>query len=285
MSGQAATGGIQWQQGDTLVVLDVAPAEISGGLSRLWQRVLDGVDSLGEGEWERPTRCSEWKAVDIANHLSDTASWVTQLVADAAAGRPSHVFDGFEPRGVPKRLTDAADRTPAVAARRLRESLEGLGSLAAGLDFEAMVDERVDTPLGAQPSAVGFLHLFWDTWLHERDLFLPLDREVPEREAEVRLAALYTLRMEGYIHDLLHRRVSTLLDLHGAFSGCLLLQAGPGELRVEQVPDGTPAEHVLHGDAATVVDALCGRGDLTAALAGEPDGLATVSSIRAVLAG
>jgi uncharacterized protein (TIGR03083 family) len=285
MTATAATGGMQWQQGDIAVVLDVAPTAASAALPRLWQRILDGVEALGPDDWERPTRCSEWAVVDIVNHLGDTGSWVLDIMDAAETGRHSTVFDNFEPRGVPKRLTEGADRTPAVARRRLREAIAAVRDRLAPLDAETAASVLLDTPLGPQPAGVGVLHLFWDTWLHERDLFLPLGRRVAEEPEEVRLAALYSLRMEGYIQTLFGRQVSVRLALDGAVDSVLSLEADGSELRIQVAPPGSADQGALRGDAAAAVDALCGRGELAAALAGPEEALQSVSSLRTILAG
>jgi uncharacterized protein (TIGR03083 family) len=285
MEAVAATGGMQWQQGDVRVALDVTPADVAAGLARLWRRLLDGVDALAPNEWERPTRCAEWTVVDVVNHLGDTGSWVVDIVDAVAEGRESHVFDNFEPRGVPKRLTDAADRDPVVARRRMSEGFEAVRARLPLLDDREAAQLLLTTPLGPQPPAVGLLHLFWDTWLHERDMFLPLHRPVPELADEVRMAAVYTLRMEGYIQAMFGRELSVGLVLDGALRDTVAVELHPTELRVEVVPPDRTPENVLRGDAATAVDALCGRGALEASLQGPDDVRGSISALRTVLAG
>lgn len=285
MTATAATGGMQWQQGDVRVTLDVAPAEVTTALSRLWQRLLDSVDALAEDDFERPTRCSEWTVVDLVNHLADTASWGIEIITAGQEGRVSHLFDGFEPRGVPKRLTDAADRTPTVARRRMLENTARLREMVSGLDPVAAMDLPVSTPVGDQPSMAGLLHYFWDCWLHERDLLLPLGRPVPELADEVRLALVYILRLEGYVHSLFKREVSVALELSGAWAETLLFTVDAGQIRAQAAAGGETARYTLRGDSATVVDALSGRGEMQAALQGDAEGRDSVSAIRAVLAG
>jgi len=281
----AAVGGMEWQQGDQRVVLDVASAEVVAALARVWQRILEGVDALEPDDWERPTRCADWTVVDVVNHLGDTGSWVVDIIDAAAEGRHSTVFDNFEPRGIPKRLTDAADRSPAVARRRLGEAIEAVRSRLPLLDADGTRDLLLDTPLGKQPPAVGLLHLFWDTWLHERDVFLPLGRDVPELADELRLVTVYTLRMEGYIQGLFQRELSLGLVLDGGLRATAAIELHPAELRIQFVaPDATP-EAVLRGDAAAAVDALCGRGEVEAALQGSDEVRSSVSGLRSVLAG
>jgi uncharacterized protein (TIGR03083 family) len=286
MNAAAATGGMQWQQGGVLVAFDVAPAEVTAGLSRLWQRISDGLDALSPEDWERPSRCLDWAVVDVANHLADTGTWVASCMDAAAAGRRTEFFTDFDPIRIPKQLTDAADRSPAVVRRRLADSLDGLRDRLSALDEDAARDGLVETPLGQQPPAAGLAHLFWDTWLHERDVFLALGGDVPVLAEDVRLAALYSLRMEAYIQTLMHREVHVGLELHGALEETLVLDVSPGATRVAMLRDGDAAPPtLLRGDAASAVDALSGRGDVAAALEGPADVRSSISVLRTVLAG
>jgi uncharacterized protein (TIGR03083 family) len=284
MTTEAATGGMQWELGGASVALDVDPAAVPPALLRVWGRICQGLDELEPAQWQHPTRCSEWQVVDIVNHLADTCSWVVDVIDSAAEGRRSTIFDGFEPRGVPKRLTDAADRDPAAARRRLDGAIAAVTARVAIHDPASLTDVLLLTPLGEQPAPAGLLHLTWDTWLHERDLFLPLGRRTPVERDEVRMVALYTLRMEGFIAMLFKREVHTALVLHGALDDTLRLDLSGKRLRAG-AGTAEDAAHVLQGEAATVVDALCGRGELGAALDGAEEARASLGGLRSLLAG
>jgi uncharacterized protein (TIGR03083 family) len=281
MSVEPAAGGMQWLQGYVRVTLGLAPDEVVAALARLWSRVARGATELREDDWERPTRCSEWRAVDIVNHLADLNTAMREVVAAAGRGDTTGLFEGFDPRTVPKLLTDAASRDPQAALDRLTTSVQAM------LDELDRLDGRrgelsVETPVGRQPLAAALLHVLWDTWLHERDLFLPLGHSVPELEDELRLCLLYTLRMSGYIESLFGREAHVLLRVHGGLEATLLLDVQAGATRFEVVEDD-PTQPQLHADAATAVDALCGRADLDAALHGPEEMRASLRSLRAVL--
>jgi len=275
---------MRWSSGRGSNAVDLVPADVSTALSRMWSRLARAVEALPDADWEHPSRCSEWRAVDVVNHIADMNGLAVSVIVAGMSGERTSAFDGFDPRTTPQRLLDAADRNPAVARRRLLESLE---TMLAGIDSLAdSAEVPMETPLGRQPMAVSTTHLLWDTWLHERDIFLPLGQALPEVADEVRLAALYSLRMIGFFAQLFQRDVHVPLRLHGAWEGTLLLDAGGGDMSVRVVDAGAGdlGPH-LRGDAATAVDALCGRGDLAAALDGPDELRDALSSLRMVLAG
>ena len=98
------------------------------------------------------------------------------------------------------------------------------------------------------------LHIFFDSWVHERDALLPLGIEPPALDDETGAVATYVV---GVAATLASRPVATVI-------------AG---VRVT-VGDGPPAVTPETGadidetEVATIIDALCGRGSLNAALAG-----------------
>jgi uncharacterized protein (TIGR03083 family) len=277
----AATGehALEWTSGESRVVLDLVPMEVLGALMRLRTRLLQRIDALPAGAAEHPTRCAEWRAVDVVNHLSDTTHWAAEVTAAAAQGRSSDVFTGFHVRRTPKQLTDAASRDLDAARARLHEAMDrSLGQVA---EVMAALDKLTATPLGPQPFAVAALHGLWDTWLHERDLLLPLGVEVPQHEDEVRLSALYTLRLVGLCVAMAGDQLSATVQLRGATAARLRLDASPA-LTAVRAGDGEPQ---IHADAATLVDVLSGRGDVDAALDGPAELRAGLSGLRPLLAG
>lgn len=259
--------------------LDVLPLEVLGAFNRLCARLVERIDALPDGVAEQPTRCADWRAVDLVNHLADTTSWATEVTTAAAEQRETTIFAGFHVRRTPKQLTDAQPRDLAAARARLHANIAA--NLALVPEIVRLGNGLCQTPLGPQPFPVAALHAMWDTWLHERDLLIPLGIDPPQHEDEVRLCALYSLRLLGLFVAMSGQELSVTLRLHGATETTLRLDATPQLTAVRVVDDPTPQ---LSGDAAAAVDALTGRGD-PAALEGPAELRAALSPLRAVLAG
>lgn len=277
---------LEWSGGEGRVALDVVPLEVFGALTRLRLRLLRRIDALPASDAELPTRCSEWRVVDLVNHLADTAQWATDALDAAAAGETSIAIfaANFDPVATPKRLTDAVSRDLDQARTRLHALIDaGLRQVPGGV---LLLDRPTPTPLGPQPFPVAVLHLLWDTWLHERDMFLAGGgASIPEHEDEVRLCAIYTLRMLGLMFALRGRERALVVELHGATDVWLRLDVRSGETVVRCVDSADDDALILRGDAATVVDALTGRGDVDAALDGPAEARRGLRSLSRLLAG
>ena len=280
MATKAGGHALEWTSGDNRVVLDLIPIEVLGALMRLRTRLLERIDALPAEAADRPTRCSEWRAVDLVNHLADTTQWASAVTAAAVRGESAGIFAGFHVRRTPKQLTDAAPHDLDAARARLHAAMEeSLGQVA---DVVAVGERPAETPVGPQPFPVAALHVLWDTWLHERDLCLPAGVEPPQHEDETRLCAVYTLRMVGLCIAMMGGEVSATVRLHGGTEVTLRLDASPALTSVRIVDDEAPQ---LSGDAATMIDALTGRGGLDAALDGPAELRTALGPLRAVLAG
>jgi uncharacterized protein (TIGR03083 family) len=274
---------LEWRSGDTRIALDILPLEVLGALNRLRTRLLQSIDNLTPAQAEAQTRCDTWRAVDLVNHLADTTAWATESIAAATENRTTSIFDGFNVRDTPKRLTDNAPRDLDTARARLHAAMaDNMRQVPAAL---ALHDRLSPTPLGPQPFPVAALHVMWDTWLHERDLLLPLGITPPPHEDEVRLCVIYTLRVVGFMTALRGRELSATLQLSGATDITLRLDVDAKQTLVAIVDNQPADDATLHADAATIVDALTGRGDIATALQGPPELRNALGALARVFAG
>ena len=130
-----------------------------------------------------------------------------------------------------------------------------------------------ESPLGHLPARLLFGHAFWDSWLHERDIFVPLGT-VPVEPDELLAVTCFCLLFAGLQGGLLGDERAT---------GPRLLAPVDVRLRFDELPDtalrveyDTGARIDLidrstaspAGSAVALVDGFTGRGP-TAALAAE----------------
>ena len=104
------------------------------------------------------------------------------------------------------------------------------------------------------PWWVSALHIFFDSWVHERDALLPLGIEVPVVEDEARPVATYVV---GLAATLASTPITTVI---AGVRVCV----GDGPPEVEPERD----VHLDDREIADAIDALCGRGSLHSALRG-----------------
>ena len=140
------------------------------------QRFVSILQGFGPGDWAAPTRCADWSAHDVVRHLCDATAFA------AAAGADDRTLDmtaGFDPRITPREyLAASAGESTATTLGRLMALTSELlacarGRLAGGSRFDVYV------PYGPMDWTVLLLHLFWDSWIHERDVLLARGAEHP----------------------------------------------------------------------------------------------------------
>ena len=234
-------------QGELIhVELDPAPMLVAYATHR--RRLATAALDLDAAQLASPSRCARWSVADVLRHLCDVDSWMTAIWA---GGQPP--FDAFDPRSTPDEHV-AAGRSVADTAVPDRYA-DSTAAFLEGID-PADVDRWSTTsvsPLGLVPWWQSALHLFWDSWLHERDALLPAGATPTTEPDEVLAALLYGLALSG---TMCARPIDA--EVAGAH-----LRTGQGP------PRATPGATGVRADAATagVVDALAGRGELAEAVA------------------
>jgi uncharacterized protein (TIGR03083 family) len=217
-------------------------------------RVLATARALDADEWTQPSRCSAWTAHQLLLHvLGATAACRTTLTGER------EVFaGGFDPNSGPASFVDRRTGEPVA------QTLADLEAEVAGA-AEAIAGLRGVTPAPTRTAVWGapvdwrlfLIHMFWDGWLHERDLLLPLDRPAPTSAAEAELAAAYGLHSAGIMNGLTGNPIDITLRLGGTGAGTYTVVADGGDVRV--TVDASAADATPMGDALLVSDAIAGR--------------------------
>jgi hypothetical protein len=177
-------------------------------------------------------------------------------------------FEGFDPRTTPAEwLGRTADERPTDTIRRYEDASGQLLDEGERL-FDSGTELEVPFPYGTVTWSVIPLHAFWDAWVHERDILLPLGRRPGSPPAESRAAAAYGIVMSGVPNRLLGTEVDDVLVLEGGGGGPFHLSAGGGAVSV-QVGSIDASGDVLIGRLPEVVDSMVGRGpELSEVLSG-----------------
>ena len=224
------------------------------------QRFVAVLRGFGPDDWAAPTRCADWSAHDVVRHLCDATAFATAAGAD---DRTLDMTAGFDPRITPREyLAASAGESPAATLSRLVATTSELlacarGRLAGGSRFDVYV------PYGPMDWTVLILHLFWDSWIHERDVLLARGNEHPTSDDATGYAAACGLFISAVVASLFGDPVRDTLMLGGDSGGIFDLDSrGAVTLTVSR-------EHAAGPPAAEVTDALAGRGP-TAALGGLP---------------
>lgn len=144
-------------------------------LLRQRDRLADLVATFDETQWAAATRCEGWSVQDVIAHLTGTNQFFALSITSGREGTPTRVMAAdFDPVATPALLVDAVRSwTPAETLERFRRSNDKLRTAVDGLD-EAAWELPAEAPPGHIAIRLVALHALWDSWVHERDIALPL---------------------------------------------------------------------------------------------------------------
>lgn len=173
-------------------VLDVEqPATAGHPVLQQRRRLEQVLGDLTEDEWQQPSRCEGWTVQDVVSHLTSTNGFWAFSIQSGAAGAPTELLATFDPVASPAQLVDRSRGTSV--AETLALFTAGNDTLAAAI--EALDDAGwaalAEAPPGHLPIALVADHALWDSWVHERDILLPLGRAAVVDEDEVRHCLRY----------------------------------------------------------------------------------------------
>ena len=165
--------------------LDAAEALILDAFARQRERLVAIAHDLGDEEWATPSRCSAWDVHELLLHVVGATDACRETLT---GGQP--VFGGsFDPNATP---SEFVDRCASLSASTAVELLEA--SIASDCHRHRAAARPL--PVLQVPSIWGepidwrlfVAHMFFDGWMHERDLLIPLGREPTVFGTEARLA-------------------------------------------------------------------------------------------------
>jgi uncharacterized protein (TIGR03083 family) len=165
-------------------------------LLRQRRRLAQVLATLEPEQWSSSTRCKHWSVQDIVMHLVGASELWRNSIAGGRAGLPTRLFQSFDPVVTPPRLVDAMRGwTPAEALARLVETTDAIADTVAGFNQETW-SMTGESPLGHVGLHLVAVHALWDSWIHERDMLLPLGLS-PVEEADEVLACLWYVASLG----------------------------------------------------------------------------------------
>ncbi len=175
-----------------IITLDGKPSDILVPVTRQRRRFAEQLASFTEEQWAHPSRCAGWSNRDVVVHLDSTNSFWAFSIASGVAGKPTTFLATFDPVASPAQL---------VAGAQQLTSREVLDKFTASTEafiatLESLTDDDWSTLAEAPPGhiAVSALahHALWDSWVHERDVLLPLGIAPVEEADEITAALRYS---------------------------------------------------------------------------------------------
>jgi uncharacterized protein (TIGR03083 family) len=176
-----------------VITLDGDPADVLVPAVRQRRRLAAACAAFTDEQWAHPSRCEGWSTRDVLVHLDHTNAFWAYSIAEGLRGEPTRFLATFDPVASPAALVAAAgDASSAQVRDQFLASTETLLDMLESLDDDAWSTVAEAPPGHVSISAVVH-HALWDSWVHERDILLPLgltpDREPDEVGACLRYAA------------------------------------------------------------------------------------------------
>jgi len=233
------------------------------------QRFVSILQGFGPADWAAPTRCADWSAHDVVRHLCDGTRFA---IAAGAGDRTLDITAGFDPRTSPPRwLAASAGESPAATLDRLVATTSELlactrDRLARGHRFD------VHLPYGPMDWTILMLHLFWDSWIHERDVLVARGVEHPTSDDATGYAAAYGVFISAAVAALFGDPVRETMTLGGNGGGVFDLGG------CDAVTLTVSRQQAAGPPAAEVTDALAGRAPTAAVLGALPASTRTALS-------
>jgi uncharacterized protein (TIGR03083 family) len=244
--------------GEPLVEVRTPSGAAVAACARQRRRLAERLTGLDDAQWSAPSRCDGWTVKDVVSHLTSTNGFWAFSIAGGLAGSPTRLLEGFDPKATPAALAEAdADTAVDEVRERFTASTEALCTAVEDLtpDQLALVGEA---PPGHIALHGVVLHALWDSWVHERDIFLPLGLPVDEEPDEVAESLRYALALAPALALTAtpDRRGRLGIDAADLPLACWI-DAGPGVVVHEgPAPDGVP---VLCGGGVELLEALSVR--------------------------
>jgi uncharacterized protein (TIGR03083 family) len=252
---------------DPLITLDCSPAAILEPAVRQRRRLAATLATLTDEQWAHPSRCDGWSSRDVIVHLDSTNTFWAFSIAQGLKGEPTQFLATFDPVASPAQMVaDAGDVSTTEVLKRFVASTETLTDLLTSLDDDDW-SVLAEAPPGHVSVSALTHHALWDSWVHERDVLLPLGI-TPEVEADevaaclrygAALAPAFAVNNGTHDHGVLaitvtDPDVSLVVDI----GDHVVVRGGPAEADLE-----------LTGDAVDVLEALSIRRALDQAVPAE----------------
>jgi len=258
---------------------DLTSGEAAAATHSQRARLVQTLVALSPQEWLTASRCERWTIQDVVRHLTHVNGLIIDAINAALANERYSGFKDFNPRTSPDQLL--VEEGPQSAAQSLSDFESGIAmsrklvdELAAGPS-----DLLVSTPAGRQPWPRAALHALFDSSIHERDIALPLGRTVSAPTAELAAIAGYQLLLTARVVC----AAGTPLSLSVRLTGLPTFRVTVDGPVVEVVRTDEAAVISCGGEAAEVLDAMAGRGELASVLDGPPAAARALQGLKGFL--
>lgn len=245
---------------DPIIVLEGPPGAVGAATVRQRRRLAAALAELTDEQWAHPSRCAGWSARDVIVHLDSTNAFWNFSIGAGLQGEPTQFLATFDPVASPAQLVAATDTAPSEVLDSFWASTEALADRLESLGADDWV-RLAESPAGHVSVDALTHHALWDSWVHERDVLLPLGATPVEEPDEVAACLRYAAALAPGL--------ALCLDPGSRQRGVLVIEAHDPELVFTVEVDGRvvvraadaddDADVRLRGAAVELAEALSVR--------------------------
>ena len=238
--------------------------------------------SFSADDWLRPTRCDTWSVREVIGHLIVVDGFWAMTFANGRDGQePTRFLRDFNPSSSTDDLVAAT--LPLSIDELLDQFSSGSAALASVLDplTPEQWHHRTESPLGHLPILASAGHMFWDSWLHERDILEPMGASLPVSADELLAVTWFSFCFAGLQGGTLDDPKPVGAGPQAPIDATVIFDELPDlalRVRINTAIEIIVAENgtgaTAAGSAAELVDACAGRAPLQPVLDRLPDDLA-----------
>jgi uncharacterized protein (TIGR03083 family) len=242
-------------EGAAVINVDAVVRSPSAALVRQRARLAESLRGLSTEEWNAPSRCGGWTVQDVVEHLAGVNRFWSLSIQAGLRGEPTRLLASFDPVRVPAAMVQAARGASASATLDSFQATNAqLGTLVGSLT-DAGWDKRAEAPPGHLAIRAVALHALWDSWVHERDILVPLSRQQAVEFDEVLLSLAYAAALGPGLRAAAGSTSAGSLGVIGRHPEIELTVEAGSEVTVHLgVPED--ADATIEGDAVQLLEAL-----------------------------
>jgi uncharacterized protein (TIGR03083 family) len=242
-------------EGPVIISIEGRPDEVLAPVVRQRRRLETLLAGLEPADWRAASRCDGWIVQDVIAHLVGVNAFWQASVTAGLAGTPTRILTAFDPAATPPLMVDSMRALGAAEVLdQFVTSNDGFLGAIADLDEPAW-SMLAESPAGLVPIRLLAHHALWDSWVHERDIVLPLGLAQPVEPDEVHASLHFAAALSPAF------AMGSPTAPKGLFSvttsdpeSCFTLDVGD---TVSVAPGATAATApCLHGDAVELLEAL-----------------------------
>lgn len=173
--------------GPPLLEVDASLGDPSVPTLRQRRRMVEDLAAFTSEQWATPSRCEGWTVQDVVSHLVSVNQFWAMSITAGRGGTPTRFLATFDPVASPPQLVERMRGLgPDEVLAQFATSVDAMAAALDGLgDDDAGLAALAESPPGHVPISAVLLHALWDSWIHERDILLPLGGTQAREDDEI----------------------------------------------------------------------------------------------------